>query len=159
MALATSFIHASVHASFHEFWSFLALSCNLLLHFPFVEYFEAWLVHTAKLMQAVGYECREPLIPHSLLSVVPQDLLLADLQEPRAESAPRRPSCIIIGRHLDTPSEVPVVCRQLTGTLLLSDCCQQLRIRYNGSEVAPSDFEAAAGCNKGKNWKVPNPEL
>ncbi|DBB01365.1 TPA: hypothetical protein ACH3X1_013686 [Trebouxia sp. C0004] len=75
-------------------------------------------------------------------------------QEPRAESAPRRQSCIIIGRHPDTPSEVPVVCRQLTGTMLLSDCCQQLRIRYNGSELAPPDFEAAAGCSKGKNWKA-----
>lgn len=96
---------------------------------------------------------------HSLLNVIlPDSLLSKDMQEPRAESAPRRQSCIIVGRHPGTPSEVPVVCRQLTGTMLLSDCCQQLRIRYNGSELAPPDFEAAAGCSKGKNWKVPNPE-
>ncbi len=86
-------------------------------------------------------------MPQSLLNVIPpKSLLSKNVQEPRAESAPRRQSCTIIGRHPDTPSEVPVVCRQLTGTLLLSDCCQQLRIRYNGSELAPPDFEAAAGC-------------
>ena len=80
------------------------------------------------------------------------------MQEPTAESAHRGTSYNIIGRHPDTPREVPVVCRQLTGTLLLRDCFQQLRIRYKGSEVAPPDFEVAAGCSKSKNWKVPDPE-
>ncbi len=76
------------------------------------------------------------------------------LQEPRAESAPKRVSCVITGRHPNTPRQVAVVCRQLTGTLVLGDCCQQLKILHNGSEMAPPDFEAAAGCSKGKNWKV-----
>jgi len=78
------------------------------------------------------------------------------LQEPRAESAPKRASCVITGRHPNTPRQVAVVCRQLTGTLVLGDCCQQLKILHNGSEMAPPDFEAAAGCSKGKNWKVSN---
>jgi len=39
---------------------------------------------------------------------------------------------------------------------VLGDCCQQLKILHNGSEMAPPDFEAAAGCSKGKNWKVSN---
>ena len=39
---------------------------------------------------------------------------------------------------------------------MLGDCCQQLKILHNGSEMAPPDFEAAAGCSKGKNWKVSN---
>ena len=111
--------------------------------------------HAAKVMQAIGHRCPES----SLLNVMLQDSLLSrDMREPTAESAHRRTSYNIIGRHPDIPSEVPVVCRQLTGTLLLRDCFQQLRIRYNGSEVAPPDFEAAAGCSKSKNWKVPNPE-
>lgn len=75
-------------------------------------------------------------------------------QEPRADSAPKRASCVITGRHPDTPAQVPVVCRQLTGTLLLGECCQQLKILHNGSEVLPPDFEAAAGCSRGKNWKA-----
>ncbi|KAL0048769.1 hypothetical protein WJX82_010587 [Trebouxia sp. C0006] len=75
-------------------------------------------------------------------------------QEPRAESAPKRASCVITGRHPNTPRQVAVVCRQLTGTLVLGDCCQQLKILHNGSEMAPPDFEAAAGCSKGKNWKA-----
>lgn len=78
------------------------------------------------------------------------------LQELRAESAPKRASCVITGRHPNTPCQVTVVCRQLTGTLVLGDCCQQLKILHNGSEMAPPDFEAAAGCSKGKNWKVSN---
>ncbi|DBB04334.1 hypothetical protein WJX77_010670 [Trebouxia sp. C0004] len=75
-------------------------------------------------------------------------------QEPRAESAPKRASCVITGRHPNTPRQVAVICRQLTGTLVLGDCCQQLKILHNGSEMAPPDFEAAAGCSKGKNWKA-----
>ncbi|DBA78138.1 TPA: hypothetical protein ACH3X2_008106 [Trebouxia sp. C0005] len=75
-------------------------------------------------------------------------------QEPRAESAPKRASCVITGRHPNVPRQVAVVCRQLTGTLVLGDCCQQLKVLHNGSEMAPPDFEAAAGCSKGKNWKA-----
>jgi len=55
------------------------------------------------------------------------------------------------------PREVRVACRQLVGTLLLGDCCQQLKIQVSvlGNKLlSPSEFEAAAGCSKGKNWKV-----
>ena len=50
-----------------------------------------------------------------------------------------------------------VACRQLVGTLLLGDCCQQLKIQVaalGNKLLSPSEFEAAAGCSKGKNWKV-----
>ena len=147
----TSFIHPSMHASLHEFWScWLRLAtCCCIFHLLNT------LKHAAKVMQAIGHRCPES----SVLNVILQDSLLSrDMRKPTAESAHRRTSYNIIGRHPDTPSEVPVVFRQLTGTLLLRDCFQQLRIRYNGSEVAPPDFQAAAGCSKSKNWKVPNPE-
>ena len=54
--------------------------------------------------------------------------------------------------------EVPVVCKQITGSLLLGSVREELRIRPslpgNPSLLSPSEFEAAAGCSKGKNWKV-----
>jgi len=79
------------------------------------------------------------------------------LQEPRADFVSKRASCVIIGRHPQAPREVRVACRQLVGTLLLGDCCQQLKIQVSvlGNKLlSPSEFEAAAGCSKGKNWKV-----
>ena len=68
---------------------------------------------------------------------------------------PKRASCLIIGRHPKVPREVRVVCKQLTGILQLGDCCSHLNIKTQGSKVmTPPEFEAAAGCSKGKNWKV-----
>lgn len=69
----------------------------------------------------------------------------------------KRMPCLIIARHPQTPREVTVVCKQISGTLLLQDVRQELRIRSHteGNPVlSPADFEAAAGCSKGKNWKV-----
>ena len=65
--------------------------------------------------------------------------------------------CLIISRHPQLPREVLVMCKQITGTLLLGDVRQELKVRVNihGSPImSPSEFEAAAGCSKGKNWKV-----
>ena len=68
---------------------------------------------------------------------------------------PKRASCLIIGRHPQVPREVRVVCKQLTGILQLGDCCSHLNIKAQGSKLmTPPEFEAAAGCSKGKNWKV-----
>ena len=68
---------------------------------------------------------------------------------------PKRASCLIIGRHPQVPREVRVVCKQLTGILQLGDCCSHLNIKAQGSKImTPPEFEAAAGCSKGKNWKV-----
>ena len=68
---------------------------------------------------------------------------------------PKRASCLIIGRHPQVPREVRVVCKQLTGILQLGDCCSHLNIKTQGSKImTPPEFEAAAGCSKGKNWKV-----
>ena len=68
---------------------------------------------------------------------------------------PKRASCLIIGRHPQVPREVKVVCKQLTGVLQLRDCCSHLSIRAPGNILmTPPEFEAAAGCSKGKNWKV-----
>ena len=81
------------------------------------------------------------------------------MQELRSDFVSRRASCVIIGRHPDAPREVRVACRQLIGILLLADCCQQLKIRVPSLAnklFSPSEFEAAAGCSKGKNWKVIN---
>ena len=79
------------------------------------------------------------------------------MQEPRSDYVSKRASCVIIGRHPHAPREVRVACRQLTGTLLLRDCCAQLQIRaasLSNKLLSPPEFEAAAGCSKGKNWKV-----
>ncbi|KAA6426272.1 MAG: hypothetical protein FRX49_03384 [Trebouxia sp. A1-2] len=96
--------------------------------------------------------------PHYL---IPSNLNLIDrdvnAQEPRADFVTKRASCVIIGRHPQVPREVRVACRQLVGTLLLGDCCQQLKIQVSvlGNKLlSPSEFEAAAGCSKGKNWKA-----
>ena len=65
--------------------------------------------------------------------------------------------CLIIGRHAQLPREVLVVCKQITGTLLLNNVREELKVRVNlqgNQTVSPSEFEAAAGCSKGKNWKV-----
>ena len=68
---------------------------------------------------------------------------------------PKRASCLIIGRHPQVPREVRVVCKHLTGILQLGDCCSHLNIKTQGSKImTPPEFEAAAGCSKGKNWKV-----
>lgn len=71
--------------------------------------------------------------------------------------------CLIIGRHGQLPREVLVVCKQITGTLLLNNVREELKVRVNlqgNQTVSPSEFEAAAGCSKGKNWKVSNsPDL
>lgn len=92
---------------------------------------------------------------------IPSNLNLIDrdvnAQEPRADFVSKRASCVIIGRHPQAPREVRVACRQLVGTLLLGDCCQQLKIQVSvlGNKLlSPSEFEAAAGCSKGKNWKA-----
>ena len=64
---------------------------------------------------------------------------------------------MIIGRHQQAPIEVPVVCKHVTGRLLLGNVREELRIRAdlpNKPVYSPSEFEAAAGCSKGKNWKV-----
>jgi len=56
---------------------------------------------------------------------------------------------------------VLVVCKQITGTLLLNNIREELKVRVNlqgNQTVSPSEFEAAAGCSKGKNWKV-RPDL
>ena len=69
----------------------------------------------------------------------------------------KRMPCLIIGRHPEAPKEVSVVCKQISGSLLLGDVKQELRIRSHteGRPVlSPADFEATAGCSKGKNWKV-----
>lgn len=77
------------------------------------------------------------------------------LQETRSVAAPKRASCLIIGRHPQVPPQVRVICKQLTGRLQLGECCQHLNIIASGNELmSPSEFEAAAGCSKGKNWKV-----
>ena len=77
------------------------------------------------------------------------------VQEPRNVSAPKRASCLIIGRHPQVPQEVKIICKQLTGRLQLGECCQHLNIIASGNQVmSPPEFEAAAGCSKGKNWKV-----
>ncbi len=86
-----------------------------------------------------------------------RSLLLFAMQEPRSDFVSKRASCVIIGRHPNAPREVRVACRQLIGTLLLADCCQQLKIQaasLANKLLSPSEFEAAAGCSKGKNWKV-----
>lgn len=66
--------------------------------------------------------------------------------------------CLIVARHIQAPQEVPVVCKQIMGSLLLGSVREELRIRLNlpgnPSVLSPSEFEAAAGCSKGKNWKV-----
>ena len=65
--------------------------------------------------------------------------------------------CLIISRHAQLPREVLVMCKQITGTLLLGDVRQELKVRVNlagNAVMSPSEFEAAAGCSKGKNWKV-----
>ncbi len=77
------------------------------------------------------------------------------LQEMKGLPMPKRASCLIVGRHPQVPREVRVVCKQLTGVLQLGDCCQHLTIKANGNKVlTPPEFESAAGCGKGKNWKV-----
>ncbi|DBB04332.1 hypothetical protein WJX77_004983 [Trebouxia sp. C0004] len=92
---------------------------------------------------------------------IPSNLNLIDrdvnAQEPRADFVTKRASCVIIGRHPQAPREVRVACRQLVGILLLGDCCQQLKIQVSvlGNKLlSPSEFEAAAGCSKGRNWKA-----
>lgn len=99
----------------------------------------------------------QDLRPHYF---IPSNLNLIDrdvnAQEPRADVS-KRTSCVIIGRHPQAPREVRVACRQLVGTLLLGDCCHQLKIQVSvlGNKLlSPSEFEAAAGCSKGKNWKA-----
>ena len=96
-----------------------------------------------------------PLAPFSRL--VPTPLLLY-MQELKNTPWLKRMPCLIIGRHVQAPREVPVVCKQLTGSLLLGSVREELRIRPNvpgdPSMLSPSEFEAAAGCSKGKNWKV-----
>jgi len=68
---------------------------------------------------------------------------------------PKRASCLIIGRHPQVPREVRVICKQLTGILQLGDCCSHLNVKTQDSKIlTPPEFEAAAGCSKGKNWKV-----
>ena len=68
---------------------------------------------------------------------------------------PKRAACLIIGRHPQVPREVRVICKQLTGILQLGDCCSHLNVKTQDSKIlTPPEFEAAAGCSKGKNWKV-----
>lgn len=75
----------------------------------------------------------------------------------RGGPVPKRASCLIIARHPQAPSQIPVICKQLTGMLLLGNPCDQLKIRANSAGhpvLSPAEFEASAGCSKGKNWKV-----
>ena len=68
---------------------------------------------------------------------------------------PKRASCLIIGRHPQVPHEVNVTCKQLSGVLQLGQCCSHLSIKVGGNQLmTPPEFEAAAGCSRGKNWKV-----
>ena len=79
------------------------------------------------------------------------------LQELKGTPWLKRMPCLIIGRHPQAPRDVPIVCKQITGSLLLGNVREELRIRPNlaGNQLlSPSEFEAAAGCSKGKNWKV-----
>ena len=58
-------------------------------------------------------------------------------------------------RHPEAPKEVKVICKQLTGMLQLGNCGSRLHITLQGGQsMTPPDFEATAGCSKGKNWKV-----
>lgn len=83
------------------------------------------------------------------------DLTLVEPRGVGGGTAPKRASCLIIGRHPHVPREVRVICKQLTGRLQLGECCQHLTILAPGNELmSPPEFEAAAGCSKGKNWKA-----
>ena len=78
-------------------------------------------------------------------------------QELRGTPWLKRMPCLIIGRHPQTPREVTVICKQISGTLLLGDIKQELRVRCHQPGhplLSPAEFEALAGCSKGKNWKV-----
>ena len=92
------------------------------------------------------------------LTAASSQVLLAVLQELKTLPWLKKTPCLIIGRHPQAPREVPVVCKQITGSLLLGNVRDELRIKPNlpqdPSVLSPSDFEAAAGCSKGKNWKV-----
>ena len=80
---------------------------------------------------------------------------LCCVQELEGMTMPKRASCLIIGRHPEAPKEVRVICKQLTGLLQLGNCGACLCIKVPGSKVmTPPEFEATAGCSKGKNWKV-----
>ncbi|KAL0018043.1 hypothetical protein WJX79_010825 [Trebouxia sp. C0005] len=91
-----------------------------------------------------------------------QDLLNVNapdssLQELKGTPWLKRMPCLIIGRHAQLPRDVRVVCKQITGTLLLNSVREELRVRVDlqGNQIiSPSEFETAAGCNKGKNWKA-----
>ncbi|DBA78145.1 TPA: hypothetical protein ACH3X2_008112 [Trebouxia sp. C0005] len=79
------------------------------------------------------------------------------MQELKGTPWLKRMPCLIIGRHAQLPREVLVVCKQITGSLLLNNVREELKVRVNlqGNQiVSPSEFEAAAGCSKGKNWKA-----
>lgn len=81
---------------------------------------------------------------------------MIELQEMQGLQVPsKRASCLIIARHPQVPRELKVTCKQLTGVLQLGDCCTNLTIKMQGDKLmTPPEFEAAAGCSKGKNWKV-----
>ena len=75
----------------------------------------------------------------------------------KAGPVPKRASCQILARHPQAPYFVPVICKQLTGKLLLERCGCHLQIKADCPGyplLTPAEFEAAAGCSKGKNWKV-----
>lgn len=79
------------------------------------------------------------------------------LQELKGTPWLKRMPCLIIGRHAQLPREVLVVCKQITGMLLLGNVREELRVKANlpgNQNMSPSEFEATAGCSKGKNWKV-----
>ncbi|KAL0048386.1 hypothetical protein WJX82_002018 [Trebouxia sp. C0006] len=79
------------------------------------------------------------------------------MQELKGTPWLKRMPCLIIGRHAQLPREVLVVCKQITGTLVLNNVREELKVRVNlhgNQTVSPSEFEAAAGCSKGKNWKA-----
>ena len=80
------------------------------------------------------------------------------LQEARSsrQVLNRRPMCVIIECHPGAPWQVQVTCRLLKGTLLLGNC-QHLKITVPSlghKLLSPPEFEAEAGCSRGKNWKV-----
>ena len=78
------------------------------------------------------------------------------MQGARSEQTIGRSACLIIERHPQTPSEVQVACRKLTGILVIGECGTMLRVRVNFEDepLTCAEFQAMAGCGKSHNWKV-----
>ena len=76
------------------------------------------------------------------------------IQEVKGNSWQKRTPCLIVARHAQLPREVPVVCKQIRGVLLLGNVRKELTIRSsqlgNPTIMSTADFETAAGCSNGK---------